>query len=200
MNWSSGLSSVVFQRRRLTINVVLTPPKHAPLQPGRLIKLALLPKGVCTGWCLNQTTFSVSWISASETPISVSVLLCSCFIHYKKKKRLNVFQRLCLAQGHQAICLLRNKWSALAWRTCALSEQSHIDCRLVGENSFVTEWPISKPKEPPNHKKLFRTVENHLVFIIPLTPVCSGTEGSFLVCMVSVVCLFYLETHLLPLL
>lgn len=87
MNWSSGLSSVVFQRRRLTINVALTPPKHVPLQPGRLINLALLPKGVCTGWCLNQTTFSVSWISASETPISVSVLLCSCFIHSRQKRR-----------------------------------------------------------------------------------------------------------------
>lgn len=44
-------------------------------------------KGVCTGWCLNQTQLSVSWISASETSILVSVLLCSCIIQFRQKRR-----------------------------------------------------------------------------------------------------------------
>lgn len=37
------------------MNAALTPPKHTPLQPAWIIKPAVLPKGVCTGWCLNQT-------------------------------------------------------------------------------------------------------------------------------------------------
>lgn len=137
MNWSSGLSSVVFQRRRLTINVAPTPPKHAPLQPGRLIKLALLPKGVCTGWCLNQTQLFPS-PEFLLRKLLFQFLSC-CVLVSSQKRRAQSFPMI-LFCSRASSDLPFEEWmtSSCVTHLCAIWAAGHwLSTR--GENSFVSD-------------------------------------------------------------